>query len=142
MTAAAPVDVPAVERQLAFDMIRRGLPLLPVLPVVFGVIAGGDGALSSAYGIAIVLANLALSALTLGWAARQSPQALMAAALVGFLLRMGLVSLAIWAVKEQSWVELVPLGITVLTTHLGLLFWETRYVSASLAFPGLKPVRR
>ena len=24
-------------------------------------------------------------------------------------------------------------------THLGLLFWETRYVSATLAYPGLKP---
>ena len=27
----------------------------------------------------------------------------------------------------------------MIVTHLGLLFWETRYVSASLAFPGLKP---
>ena len=27
----------------------------------------------------------------------------------------------------------------MLVTHLGLLFWELRYVSASLAFPGLKP---
>ena len=25
-------------------------------------------------------------------------------------------------------------------THLGLLFWEMRYISASLAFPGLKPI--
>jgi hypothetical protein len=25
---------------------------------------------------------------------------------------------------------------------LGLLFWETRYVSASLAFPGLKPTSK
>ena len=24
-------------------------------------------------------------------------------------------------------------------THLGLLFWETRYVSVTLAYPGLKP---
>jgi hypothetical protein len=24
-------------------------------------------------------------------------------------------------------------------THLGLLFWETRSVSLSLAYPGLKP---
>ena len=34
---------------------------------------------------------------------------------------------------------MTALGITVLVTHLGLLFWELRYVSASLAFPGLKP---
>jgi hypothetical protein len=46
---------------------------------------------------------------------------------------------ALFAVRDQPWVEFVPLGITVLVSHLGLLFWETRYVSASLAFPGLKP---
>ena len=27
----------------------------------------------------------------------------------------------------------------LIVTHLGLLFWETRFVSATLAFPGLKP---
>jgi len=33
----------------------------------------------------------------------------------------------------------VPLALTIGVTHLGLLIWETRYVSASLAYPGLKP---
>ena len=34
---------------------------------------------------------------------------------------------------------MTALAILMLVTHLGLLFWELRYVSASLAFPGLKP---
>ena len=34
---------------------------------------------------------------------------------------------------------MTALAILILVTHLGLLFWELRYVSASLAFPGLKP---
>jgi hypothetical protein len=137
--AATATEVPAVERQLAFDMIRRGVPLAPVLIAVCGLVAGVDGALSSAYGVGIVLVNLAASALLLAWAARVSPTMIMITALGGFLVRMGLVTLAIYLVKDQSWVELVPLGITVLVTHLGLLLWETRYVSASLAYPGLKP---
>ena len=29
--------------------------------------------------------------------------------------------------------------MTLIVAHLALLLWETRYVSASLAFPGLKP---
>jgi len=33
----------------------------------------------------------------------------------------------------------LPLGLTIIFAHLGLLFWELRYVSLSLAFPGLKP---
>jgi hypothetical protein len=40
-----------------------------------------------------------------------------------------------------SWVSKVPLGITIVLTHLGLLAWETRHVSISLAYPGLKPRR-
>ena len=38
--------------------------------------------------------------------------------------------------------SLVPLGLTLIVTHLGLLFWELRYVSASLAYPGLKPTHQ
>jgi hypothetical protein len=52
---------------------------------------------------------------------------------------MVVVSLAVWAVSDVSWINLKLLAVTVLLTHLGLLAWETRYVSASLAFPGLKP---
>jgi len=50
-----------------------------------------------------------------------------------------LIGAAVWAVKDLSWVEPLPLGLTLIVTHLGLLLWELRYVSASLAFPGLKP---
>jgi hypothetical protein len=45
----------------------------------------------------------------------------------------------LFAVRHASWIDFTALGILVLVTHLGLLFWEMRYVSASLAFPGLKP---
>jgi hypothetical protein len=57
----------------------------------------------------------------------------------GYVVRLGAILLALWAVQDLGWVEMVPLGITLLATHLGLLFWESRYVSLSLAYPGLKP---
>ena len=133
--------VPAVERELARDMIRRGLPVAPALLVVAGLIWGLDGAASAGIGVVVVLLNLVLSAVSLAWAARRSPATLMGTALGGFLGRMILLTLAIWGLKQLSWVELVPLAVTVLVAQLGLLFWETRYVSASLAYPGLKPVR-
>lgn len=132
-------EAPPVERQLVGDMLRRGLPAVPVVVLLAAVVWGRDGALSAAYGLAVVALNLLASAAMLGWAARVSPAAVMMTALGGFLLRMGLVLLALFAVRDQPWVAFVPLGITVLVSHLGLLFWETRYVSASLAFPGLKP---
>ena len=43
------------------------------------------------------------------------------------------------AVRHESWVDLPTLAVALFVTQIGLLFWETRYVSASLAYPGLKP---
>ena len=72
-------------------------------------------------------------------AARISLGMLMGAAMFGFLIRLASSSWPSSLVKDAAWVELVPFGITLIVTHLGLLFWEMRYVSASLAYPGLKP---
>jgi len=138
---ARPDEMPAVERQIAFDMVRRALPVAPVLILVAGVLRGVDGGLSAAYAIALVLANFALSALLLSSAARVSIAMLMGAALFGYLFRLALIVVAVLAVRHQPWVDMLVLGLTLLVTHLGLLFWETRHVSATLAFPGLKPVR-
>lgn len=141
-STTAPEAAPAVERQLAFDMVRRALPLLPVIVGIGAVARGGDGAASAAVGVAVVLANLCLAAAMLGWAARVGPNVLMATALGGFLVRMGLVVLAILAVRHQPWLDMPTLGFTIVATHLGLLAWETKYVAANLAFPALKPTRK
>ena len=131
---------PGPETSIVKDMARKAAMAGPVLILAFGLIWGVGGALSTAYAIALVLLNFAISASILSWSARISYGLLMGAALFGFLIRMGLVLIAVMAVVHQPWVEVVPLGITIVVTHLGLLFWETRYISASLAFPGLKPV--
>ena len=41
--------------------------------------------------------------------------------------------------RHASWIDFPMLGITLVGTHLGLLVWETKYVSLSLAAPGLRP---
>ena len=130
---------PAVEREIAFDMVRRSLPFVPILLLASGLIWGVDGALSSGYAIVLVLANFVLAASIMAAAARISFTLLMVAALGGYLFRLALITAAVFAVHGQDWVKAVPLGMTIIVTHLGLLLWETRYISASLAFPGLKP---
>ena len=130
---------PAVEAEITADMARRILPVLPVLVLVAGLIWGLDGAASGAFAVVLVLGNLALSAVLLGWAARTSLTLLMAAALGGFILRLFLLTAVVFLVKDQPWVDITALGFTLIVTHLGLLVWETRHVSASLAYPGLKP---
>ena len=127
------------ERDIANDLIKRGLMVLPALLLVFGLTHGVDGVLSSAYGLTLVLVNFAFAAALLTYTARISLALMMGAVLGGYVVRLGLITAAVIAVRDASWVEMVPLGFTIIVSHLGLLLWETKYVSASLAFPGLKP---
>ena len=89
--------------------------------------------------MALVLANFVMAAAFLTWAGRISPAVLMAAALGGFIFRLIILTIAVVAVRNLSMFLPVPLGITIIVSHLGLLTWETRYVSLSLAHPGLVP---
>ena len=127
------------ERDIANDLIKRGLLILPALLLVFGLTHGIDGVLSSAYGLTLVLVNFAFAAALLTYTARISLALMMGAVLGGYVVRLGLITAAVIAVRNADWVEMVPLGFTIIVSHLGLLLWETKYVSASLAFPGLKP---
>lgn len=138
-TFAVRDEGPAPERDIANDLVKRGLMVLPALLLVFGLTHGLDGVLSSAYGLGLVLVNFAFAAALLTYTARISLSLMMAAVLGGYVVRLGLITAAVIGVRNASWVEMVPLGFTIIVAHLGLLLWETKYVSASLAFPGLKP---
>lgn len=132
-------DDSAPEAEIARDLAKRGLWIAPAL-IAAGTLGWGvDGGLSTAYGVGLVILNFLLSAAMLTYAGRISMAFVMGAAMFGFLLRLGVIAAAVLLVKDMSWVEIVPLGLTLVITHLGLLFWETRYVSASLAYPGLTP---
>lgn len=130
---------PPVERQLALDMARRAIPLAPVLVLVCGLIWGSDGAWSALAAVAIVVVNLIVAAVAMTWAARQSLTMIMAVALGGFVVRMAVIAVIVALIRSQPWVDLTALAVCILVTQLGLLFWELRHVSASLAYPGLRP---
>jgi hypothetical protein len=136
---SAPLPGPAPEVAVSNDMVKRGLLVAPLLIAVCGLIWGVDGAASSAYGIAIVLVNFALAAGIVAFTARISLGVMMAAVLFGYLLRLALIFLAVYLVKDTGWISLPALGATIIFTHLGLLVWEMKYVAMSLAYPGLKP---
>lgn len=132
---------PAPEVAVSTDIIKRGLIVAPLLIAVCGLIWGLNGALSGAYGIAIVLLNFALAATLIAVTARISLGLMMGAVLFGYLIRLGLIFLAVFLVKDAGWISLPALGTTIIVTHLGLLVWEMKYVALSLAHPGLKPPR-
>ena len=134
---AAPA--PPVERELVVDIAKKGLVVAPAIVLIALAARGGAGAASAGFAVALVIVNLGLSGAALSWAARTSLNLLMVAALGGFLLRMGVLVGIISLIRHQSWVDLPTLAFTLLLTQLGLLFWEMRSISFSLASPGLKP---
>ena len=140
--AAAPaVGADAPERAVARDMVRRSV--LFAVPLLAGGALGWGwtGALSVGLALALVLVNFVLGAAVIGWGARMGPSAMMAAAMGGYVVRLGIVTAAVLPVRNHDWFELLPFAVSLLVTHLGLLIVEARHVSASLAFPGLKPSR-
>ena len=139
---AQPVDAEAPERQIARDIARRALYVAPLWIGFCAIVWGGDGAASGAYGLALVAANFVMAAALLTWAARISPVALMGAALGGFVFRLAAITIAVLMVRNLALFQAVALGVTIVVAHLGLLIWETRYVSLSLAYPGLAPGTR
>ena len=130
---------PAPEAAITRDLVKHGLIAAPAAIALCAAIWGVNGAWSCGYAIAVVLANFTIAALLVTRAARISYALMMAVTLFGYIFRLALVSAAIFFVRNLSWVELLPLGLTIIISHIGLLFWELRYVSLTLAFPGLKP---
>lgn len=135
------LDGPATEVEVSRDIVKRGLIVAPVLVAICGAIWGGDGVWSALFGIALVLVNFALAAATIAATAKISLGLMMFATLFGYLIRLALIFLAVWLVKDAAWISLPALGATIIVTHLGLLAWELKYVALTLAHPGLKPAR-
>jgi hypothetical protein len=150
VSAAAPIlaagavspECGAPEADIARDLLRRALPAVPPVVIVAALVAGAEGAVGATVGIALVLVNFAAAAASLAWAARVNLGVLMGVALFGYLLRVSALFGAVFVLRSVEQVHVPSLGITIVVTHLGLLAWEMRYVSASLAHPSLKPVRK
>lgn len=138
VAAPTPLDAPPVERMIVADMLRRGWPALLAL-CALGGLWGVGGVLSAGFGASLAVANAVIAAALVSGAARVSLGLLYAAALGGYVVRLGLITAAVLGVVHQPWVEVVPLGAALVIAHLGLFIWEARFVSTQLAFPGLKP---
>jgi len=145
MTApAAPAvpDVDHIESRIAADLARRALLATPLVMLGVGLWRGLDAAAAVALAAALLVANFLAAAASLGWAARRNPNLLMGVALFGFLFRLALITAIGAGIKALDIVDWPVFCITLVVGYFGLLFWELRSVSFSLASPGLKPGRR
>lgn len=137
--ATTQLDGAAPVLAVAHDLARRAVMVAPVLLLVSGLVWGLDGAASAGIAILVVAGNFVLAARIMDWAARISLAFLYGAVLGGYVLRLVIVTAVFYAVHSFEWFEVIPFAFTLVITHLGLLMWETRYISHALAYPGLKP---
>jgi hypothetical protein len=131
--------IPAVEREVAVDLAKRAAMISPVVLLVAFLVSGVDGLAGAAVALVLVAANFLAGAFSLQWAGRRGPRALAIVAVGGFLVRMAVV-LGVILLVQNTVDEVWLLGVLVVT-HVGLLIWESRHLSISLAAPGLKPSR-
>jgi hypothetical protein len=130
----------AYERDIAFDLLRRGLVVAPFAVALGGLLAGWAGAVGVALGLAVVLFNYLVAGAAQSWAATTgSPGMLGGTVLASLIFRFVVVIGSLMALRNATFLDLTSFGIALVASHLGLLVWEAKSVSMSLAFPGLKP---
>ena len=142
VTTSPPSGAPAYEGQIARDLVRRVLLVTPVVLLVAGIVSGVDGLASAAIGLVLVSLNFLASAKLITYAARRSPGAVMGFVLGGYIVRLGVLFGIAFALDTVSWIDIGVLLLTVAVVHLALLTWESRHVSLTLGYPGLKPGRQ
>ena len=109
---------------MARHTVARAVYVAPVLIVIFALIGGWQGAWSSALGVAVVVANFLLAGALLSISARISLQAYHAAALIGFILRLGLFAGAAYLIAALVDVDRLAFGISAVIGYLTLLVIE------------------
>lgn len=132
MTTVVNTGPDGVELAIAHQLARKGAVVLPIVVIAATIARGWPGALGAALGCGLVVANFYLGAALLTWGARISADTLLGAALFGYLIRMALILVAGFAVKSWGYPDMPAFLYTVLATHLVLLFWEVKSVSATL----------
>ncbi len=118
------VETRPVEAIIGKNIVKRAWFVAPIPIVVFGVVGGWMGAMSAAIGVAIVIVNFLLGGYLLSTAARVSLSLYHAAALVGFLLRLGLITVTMVVVVNVLDVDRVALGVSAIVSYLTLLSLE------------------
>ena len=113
-----------IELSMVRRMAVRAALLSPVLLVALAAIGGWDYAWSGAIGLALMLANLWLSARIIGGVAERSPGLLMPVALATFALGLLLLTGVALGLQALDAVVFPVTGFVLVGSHLLLVLWE------------------
>ena len=87
---------PAPEAAIGRDIIRRGAIVAPLFIGLSALGWGSHGAVSAAYGLALVLANYALAAWLVSYTAKISYALMMGMTLFGYIVRLAIIAAAVF----------------------------------------------
>jgi len=117
-------DERPIEAIIGKNIAKRSLFVAPVLALVFGILQGWSGAVAALVGVAIVVGNFLLGGWIMSRAARVSMSMYHAAALFGFLVRLGLITASMLIIANVTDLDRMALGISVVVSYMVLLSWE------------------
>jgi len=117
-------DQRPIEAILGRNTAKRAVFVAPALMVVFGLFRGWEGAIAAAVGVAIVAGNFVLGGYIMSTAARISLSLYHAAALFGFIIRLGLITASMLLIAAVTDIDRLAMGISVVVSYLVLLSWE------------------
>ncbi len=139
MTMFTPVGGGAIENTIARDLARRAVLAAPAVFLVAFLVKRLPGVYGAGLALIVVALNFLLAAALMSWGAKVSAGALMGASLGGFILRLAIITVAAIGIRAVNAIHFPTFLIVLIVAHLGLLAWELRSVSLTLAYPGLKP---
>lgn len=114
-----------MEAVLAAHTVKRAIYVGPVLIALFWIVRGFDGGIGAAVGVAVVVANFLAAGWILSISARVSLSLYHAAALFGFFVRLGLITLSVVLIATlYEDLDRMAFGISTVAAYLVLLTWE------------------
>ena len=114
-----------IEAVLAIETVKRAVVVGPPLVLLFALLRGWDGAVASALGVVTVVAYLLFTGWLLSAAARVSLAVYQGAALIGFFVRLGLITVTLLGLANLFEIDRRALGISVVVAYAVLLVWES-----------------
>jgi hypothetical protein len=113
-----------VEAIVARQTVRRAVIVGPVIVAAAWALRGSDGAVAAGLGVAIVVGNFLFAGAILSRAATVSLRVYHAAALLGFIVRLGLITATMFLIASVVEVDRPAMGISAVVAYLTLLTWE------------------
>jgi len=114
-----------VEAIMAKNIVVRVLVVGPVIIAAAWLLRGSLGAFSAAIGVVVIALNFLLSGWILSKAATISMQAYHVAALFGFFVRLGFITISMLVAASLFEVDRRALGVAAIAAFLILLILES-----------------